>query len=198
MLKLVQKNLVLPFILASFMVFAIVIMAALFKRNDNITKYDKAEEYIHSEDYDKAIDILKDVKYEDSEILVVYLEARDLLSNEKYEEAIDKLVSIQDFRDSKEQIQFAKYNLAIQYFENKDYDMAKQLFKELNGYEDSKTYLEEIDKEQLVQITENIYNMACDLLEKEDYEKALENFNLILGYKDSEEKAEICKRYIRG
>lgn len=103
---------------------------------------------------------------------------------------------IEGFQDNKELNNLDKYNLAIQYFDNKEYDTAKQLFEELDYYEDSRAYLEEIEREQLVQLTGNTYNVACDLLKNKEYQKALENFNLILGYKDSTEKAETCKRFI--
>ena len=195
MFKSTQKR-IKVLLIATFLLFLAVIVFAFFVRNNNIAQYDKAKEYMNREDYDKAIDVLRNLKYEDSEILIIYLEAKILFDNKDYEGAISKLMDIEDFQDSKEQIQLAKYKLAIQYFENKDYDAAKQLFKDLNNYEDSKIYLERIDREQLVQLTENTYDLACNLLENKEYKMALENFSLILGYEDSEEKVEICKRYM--
>lgn len=196
MLKLTQKKFMLLLLIFISIIFIAVIIVAFSKRKDNINQYDKAREYINSADYDKAIDILKDIKYEDSEILTIYSEAKILIDNEDYEGAIDKLMAIEDFEDSKELIKTAEYNLAIHYFKNSDYDEAKQLFKKLDDYRDSKKYLEEIDKEQLIQLTVNTYNTACELFENKEYSKALENFNLILGYEDSNEKAEVCKRFI--
>lgn len=196
MIKLTYKKFILLFLLSILIIFISVITAAFFKRAYNIEQYNKAKEYINSEDYNKAIDILIDIKYEDSEILKIYSEAKMLIDDEEYESAIDKLTEIQDFEDSKEQIKYAEYNLAIQYFKERKYDDAKKLFNSLNDYEDSKRYLEEIDNEQLIQLTETTYNVACELLENKKYSKALEKFNLILGYKDSKENAEICKRFM--
>lgn len=183
-------------LLFALIIFSTVAIAAFFKRKDNISQYENARNYLDSSDYKKAIDILKDMKYEDSERLAIYSEAKILIENEDYETAIDKLMSIEDFEDSKEQIKFAEYNLAIRYLKNSDYDEAKQLFKKLDDYEESKQFLKEIDQAQLMQLTADTYNTACEVLENKEYYEALKSFNLILGYKDSNEKAEICKRFI--
>lgn len=196
MFKLTQKKFILLSLTLILIIFGAVIIIAFSKREDNINQYDKARQYINCADYEGAIEILKNLKYEDSEILIIYSEAKKLIDNEDYENAINKLMEIEDFEDSKEQIKFAEYNLAIQYFKSGDYDGAKQLLKKLDDYKDSKQYLEEIDKEQLIQLTEDTYGMACKLLNNKEYSKALEKFNLILGYKESNKKAEICKRFI--
>ncbi len=183
-------------LLVNLLFFTIIVFAAIVKRNDNITKYEIAQEYMYNEDYDKAYEIFKEIKFEDSDAYEIYSEAKLLLKNEQYIDAINKFYILGDFQDSQEQIQFAKYKLAIKLFEEGDYDAAKSIFIELENYEESSSYLETIEKEQLVQLTENMYNEASDLLENKEYEKALERFSLILGYEDSNEKAEICKRHI--
>lgn len=177
-------------------IFIIVIFAALIKRRNNMLKYDKVQKYMQTEDYDKAFRILKELKYEDSDALEIYAEGKLLLKNSQYIEAINKFSILGDFQDSKEQILLAKYELGIELLDENDYDAAKQIFLELGDYKESLFYIETIEKEQLVLLTENMYYGACSLFQDKDYEKALEKFNLILGYKDSNKKAEICKRHL--
>ncbi len=198
-MKIKRKRFILLFILfLLFLVFA-------FYEKDKIKKqYDSAIVCIENKQYTEAINKLRNLlDYKDGEQLMQqasdgkkYEESMILIQKKQYEDAITKLMEIPDFEDSKEQIQLAKYNLAIQYFDNKDYDTSKQLFNELNGYECSEKYLDEISREQLIQLTEHTYNKACNFLENKEYEKSLENFNLILGYEDSNKKAESCKRFI--
>lgn len=183
--------------------FVVVMTAGLIIGHSNENKYEMAKQYIESGYYNEAVSILNDLNYKDPEGLkekaqkgIIYLEACELLNNKQFEEAIERFEVIEDFEDSNDQIKEANYQLAIQYFDNKEYDRSKQLFKELSKYGDSETYLDMIDREQLMQLTESTYNIACDLLEKKDYVNALENFNLILGHKDSLEKAELCQRFV--
>ena len=46
----------------------------------------------------------------------------------KYVEAITKFEETENYKDSVEKIKEAKYQLAINHFENKDYENAKKLF----------------------------------------------------------------------
>ncbi len=195
MINSTLKRIVLM-LLTFFSLFATIIIAALIKRNDNIEEYNIAQNYIADEDYNKAYELFKDLDFEDSDLFEIYSEAKLLLKNKQYIDAIDRFSILGDFKDSEEQIQVAKYELAIELYENNEYDAAKQTFLELEDYKESLYYVEAIEKKQLLLLTENMYNEACDLLENKHYEKALDKFNLVLGYKDSNENAEICKRHI--
>lgn len=196
MFRMTRKRFLISFVSIIVIVFIATITIAFYKRSVNKEQYDTAKANIESENYDKAIEELNGLEFEDSDLLLKYTEAKKSIASKEYEAAIASLTELGDFRDSKDQIVLAEYGLAIQYFNDKQYDEAKQLFKKLGDYEDSENYLQKIDKQQLLELTDNTYNNACKLFENKKYKDALENFSLILGYKDSQEKSEICKRYL--
>ena len=67
--------------------------------------------------------------------------ATELINNNKYIESIEILSSMHGYKDSSYKILEAKYNLAIQYYQNGDYENAKPLFSELSDNFDSKIYI---------------------------------------------------------
>lgn len=173
--------------------------------NINERKYQLAQKYYDSEQYSEAKKLYSNLgRYKDSESLEkkaedyveidqIYNEAEKAYDAGEYKEAIENFENISGFRDSEQRAKEAKFKLAIQYFENEDYDASKQLFMELDGFDKIDEYLEEIDRKKVVQLTKAIYDKADDLFKADKYKEALENFNSILDYKDSQSKAKDCE-----
>lgn len=168
----------------------------------NEDKYNKALFYFNNNDYIKASELYSKLgRYRDSEALnnevKEYIIALEYYNNKNYEKALEIFQNISKLNINNNLILDVKYNLALQYCNDKDYEKSKQLFLELDDYEDSETYLDEIDKIIVVQLTEDVYIKACKSFENEDYEKALSYFKSIDGYKDSKKKAKECKKQIK-
>lgn len=123
--------------------------------------------------------------------LVAIKDADKLVDDGKYAEAIEAYEKIGD-RFESEKLQQAKYGLAIEYFEDENYYLAKELFTSLGNYEDSELYLAKIDNTDSAASTV-IYNEACTAYNDGDYTKALELFTTITDYKDSTDYVEKCK-----
>lgn len=76
------------------------------------------------------------------------------------------------------------YNLAVEFYENKEYDKAIEILEDLYNYKDSSTLIENIKKTK----NEEIYQKACNLLDNGYGEEALKLFQDLDGYKDSNSK----------
>lgn len=72
------------------------------------------------------------------------------------------------------------YNMAVKCFENKEYENARNGFKELDNYKDSKEQLVNVAAEQ-----ERTYDDALKLFKEDKYEEARESFIAVGDYKDS-------------
>jgi len=203
-----------------------IIGISIYLNNSNEKKYQKAQEYFDSEKFSEAQELFLELgEYKDSvdlgkkakecaqniaEKVKIYDEAQDDFSKGKYENALNKFESIADFNDSADKIKETKYKLAIQYYNNEDYDKSKKFFEELREYDnidfylkkllkDYKSidsYLDEIEIKKLNQLKEDIYKKACNLLDEKKYKEALEKFNSILDYSDSQKHADECKKFL--
>lgn len=171
------------------------------KLNAILTAYKKAEKLFEGGKYEDAITNFEEVEdFKDSKEKIKeakYRLAVQYFENKNYGKSKQLFEELKDFKDSKEKVKEAKYGLAVQYFKNKDYGKSKQLFKELKDYSESNSYLDEIDRIDVVQLTESIYEKACKSFDSGEYEEALKDFNSILQYNDSEDKAKDCKIYLK-
>lgn len=199
-----KKLLIWIWLVMAFM-FLIVLFTGLYRGSVNEKAYLLAEGYINSEQYSEAESILANLDFKDSDSLMeeartglIYQAVLDSLAKAAYEEIPEKLKEAEEFEDSektlklKEEIKEVLYLTATEKFKQGEYDVARQLFQVLNGYEDSDRYLADIDG-QLTKLTEKTYQTACNLMKEGKHRSAIENFNLISGYRDSAEKAETAE-----
>lgn len=193
----------LYFTLFSIVIFIVIsVLFAFSIQHMNEDKYNKALEYFNNKNYQKASELYSKLgRYKDSEVLnnevKKYIKALEYYKNFKYEKALEILQNISKLNVENNLILDIKYNLALEYYNNKDYEKAKQLFLELGDYEDSETYLNEINKTIAGPLAEGVYINACNYLKNQNYEKALDYFESIKGYKDSTERAKECKVQIK-
>lgn len=95
-----------------------------------------------------------------------YKEALSIADSGNYEQAISKLNELKDnYKDKDEKIQEIKYLLGNEHIENKEYDLAIQIFEELNEYKDSKIHL-----------LDCYYNKGIEEYEKGYFEKSKNYF----------------------
>lgn len=78
----------------------------------------------------------------------------------------------------------SNYNLAVEFYENKEYDKAIEILEDLYNFKDSSTLIENIKKTK----NEEIYQKACELVDAENEDDAIELFKSLNDYKDSSEK----------
>ena len=97
-----------------------------------------------------------------------YNTALALKESGSYEEAVDVFKKIEDYKDSKEQIQECEYALAVNLKNEHDYN-AINIFKELRNYKDSEQLMMQLEDEQTISNAEK-------LLQNKDYEAALEEY----------------------
>ncbi len=178
-------------------------------QNYNEIKYQLADELLDKEEYIEAKDIYSKLgNYKDSELLYSetdtlailkenYILADSLLKEGKYVEAITKFEETENYKDSVEKIKEAKYQLAINHFENKDYENAKKLFIESGNYLDSKFYLAQIDIQTLEQSQEIIYQKASFYYEAKNYKDASNLYETIIDYKDSNNLYINCQKQLK-
>lgn len=200
------RGLVIFILLSSLILFTIYLFYHAFRQRVIYdTQYCEAKKLYEENNYDEAIEILKTLQdYNNgAELLNVvetekeYSEAVELLNNGKYNQAIEKFSKIKDFEDSNEKIDEAKYKLALEYYNRKDYASAKKIFVELDDYLESEIYLAQIEIINIEQSKKIIYKEACENFENKYYEKALELFENIADYEDSLEKIEESKKLIK-
>lgn len=178
---------------------------AFYQREVYANRYDMAQELIAEEKYEESLSLLdKLIDYKDSDELkkkaekgIIYLDATKLLNNKKYEEAIEKFEQIKGFKDSTDKIKEATYKLALEYYENKEYDSSRKLFAELEEYKDSEFYLAQIDLKNLEKSKKVIYEKANSHLKTENYAEALDLFKTIVDYKDSKQLMQECKSQMK-
>lgn len=129
---------------------------------------------------------------------VRYSDAYGCTDTEGYESAITSFSDISQPKDSYEKSRKAKYNLAIEYYNVKDYDKARRLFTELGDYRDSGLYLARITIATIESSESVIYDNACSKFYSHEYAEALELFKLISNYDDSADFITECELQIKG
>ena len=113
-----------------------------------------------------------------------YNEAMNQKSLGNYNEAIILLTDL-DAEKYSEEIIDCKYGLANDYFGKKEYDKAKDSFKEISEYKDSSE-----------KINECVYIKAVDLENNYKYKEALELYSEIVSYKDSSDRKQQCEKQL--
>lgn len=186
------------------------VLIGLGCRYNNMEKYKKAKEFYSVKEYSKAIDLLDDVgDFEDAYQLrvdawrnIVFEEGEGLLEEKQYDEAIKKYQIVIDNSycndelktKSEQNIQEIKYLLATKFFNEEQYDKARSLFEELNGYEESDIYIARILTKQEDDNKQKLYDKAISLMNEEKYEDAQELFAEIKDFRDSSEKIQECQK----
>lgn len=199
-----SKNNKIVFFIISLIFLVSATIAAFLMQNYNKYRYQQAHILFEKEKYEQAEIIylelgnyrdsneLKDEMANYTEKLQTYNEANILLNENKYDEAIVAFEKIKDYKDSSEKIEDAKYNLGIEYYENKDYENAKKIFIELDDYLNSEFYLAQIEVKLITQYQEILYQKAFSLYVDENFTEAIELFETISDYKDSNELLNKC------
>lgn len=116
-----------------------------------------------------------------------YQQAVNFKNSFQYEEACNLFDSLDDFKDSKNQLKNTKalmkkdkqYKKAIQLYQNKQYKKAIYIFQKTNNYKDSRKYL-----------TETIYLYATNQFKKKEYIAAQKYFLQIPNFRDANEYLE--------
>lgn len=137
-------------------------------------EYQMALSFIESEEYEKAIDMLKNPlvnKYKDSQEQKNFCEyqiATKHYNNKEYAYAIEKLTVLaeEDYKDSSDVLVKAKYELGKKYLDEKSYEEALDLLKSIE-YKDSAELVEAVENNpySLKKFIER-YNSMADQIEK--------------------------------
>ena len=166
---------------------------------------------IPSGNYNKAVDLMNDGKYEDAisafealdgykdsieqienckvAILNEKLEnALKLLDEKKYDEAYAILASLGTYANASNEISKSKYDRAIVLYNQSEYDSAILLFSQILNYEDSKDYIEKCNYAK----KDIVYNNAIAKYEAQNYEDAKELFSSIIGHRDASQYVTNC------
>lgn len=144
--------------------------------------------------------------------LRIYNKATQQMDSGDYDNAIQTFTSIQDYKDSSQQINECYYQKALNYINEKDYTEANKIFRQIPDYEKTQDGINECNYQQALDFINELkykdairilkdldykdssdilvdtqYTLACDLLEREQYLDAIDIFKSIT-YKDSAEK----------
>lgn len=119
--------------------------------------------------------------------------------NKLYNEAISIFESINEFKDSENQINLCKiaineniYNEAQNFIERQYYAAAISKLETIIDYKDSK----ELIYDCKYNIKEISYKLAKKMINDKQYSAAIDELNKILDYKDSADLIEVCKTMI--
>ncbi len=127
-----------------------------------------------SGEFAKAIEEYAGIGGMEADITATYDEwVTTLVENHDYEGAMD-MINNAELTFSDETVNYVKYNMGKQLYDEKYYEEAAVFFEKTAGYEDS---------EQLFK--DSYYQYALAKLQSSDYDAALEKFLLIEGYKDT-------------
>ena len=178
----------------------IFLLYAFYQRSVIIKQYEHAKELLESNNYNEAIDLLETLQdYKDGSQLLAnalnekkYSEGIELLKEKKFNQAIDLFMQIENFKDSSQKIVEAKYNIAVEYYNNNDYDNAKKIFIELGSYLESDFYLAQIDIKTLEQSQKTIFKKATSYYNEKKSVEAIELWNSIIDYGDSRHMINEC------
>lgn len=131
--------------------------ATLFRElgtyNDSTVRYEdsiveQARGEYKDENYEKAIDLLKDISSEQSTELVslCYFQlGNQMYDEESYEEAVSYYEQSEE-EEAAEKIEECNYQNAIQEYEAGNYKEAKELFEAIDPYEDSGEYISDCNR----------------------------------------------------
>ncbi|NMD38661.1 MAG: tetratricopeptide repeat protein [Christensenellaceae bacterium] len=108
-----------------------------------------------------------------------------LNTEESLKEALDGLIPLGDYSNSKELVMEARYNLGDIYINEKRYDEAIAIFSDISTYGDSKVKLNAAN-----------YGKGESLLNAGEYSDAYEIFDSLSNYSDSNDKAIECLYYM--
>jgi len=114
-----------------------------------------------------------------------YNRAVDLVKNNEHNDAIELLEELQSYNDSVDLIKEAKYENGKTLYDNKKYDVALEIFKDID-YKDSKELADKCN----IMIT---FTNARQLYKNGEYKSALDIFNTI-DNEDSRTYAKWCEK----
>lgn len=133
-------------------------------------KYEKAEEFVKSEDYDSAIEIYSELgDYKDSEkklYEVYYVKANACFEAGKYDDALAIYEIVSKKQNVEQEIYNCKNGKAINLFEEGKYEEARSLFTEISNEE----YITKIDAIYLEQKKENGKKQLEELVDVTAYQ----------------------------
>lgn len=134
------------------------------------------------------------------------------INSGNYQTGIDILSTLGDYKDSIDWIDYAQkgliYKDAVNLFDNQEYELAEDKFRQLGEFLDSESYAdsafklaeekrlkekEEELKEEETRLREECYESAYAFYQEGKYKKALELFDGLSGYNDAEEMSSKCK-----
>ena len=122
-----------------------------------------------------------------------YKKAVEYYNSQKYTEALEifgKIVGKKS--DAKSYITKTKYEIAKNYFNDGNYEKAITSFEELNGFEDSKEYIEKSEEGIKENEKAEKYKEATELISSGEYDEALKTLKYIIGYKDTDSLKKDC------
>ncbi len=135
-----------------------------------------------SGEFAKAVEEYADMGGMDAEIKATYDEwARSLVDNKDYQAAMD-MINNTELPFSDDTINYVKYNMGKNLYDEKYFEEAAVLFEKISGYEDADSMLKE-----------SYYQYALLKLQSSDYDAALEKFLLIEDYKDVKSRIKSVK-----
>ena len=110
-----------------------------------------------------------------------YNNAIKLKESGEYDQAIIVFEELNDYKDSKEQVNDCTYETAIELKENGKYEDAITIFKEIENYKDSKNQIKDCE----TMIKDIKYDNAIVLKKAGKFDEAITAFEEIENYKDS-------------
>ena len=156
--------------------------------------YTDAVNMMNRGDFDNAIAKFEKMNgYADSEELrkqCIYNKATNYFYRGSMAPAADLFSTIKGFKDSDQKYIESKMGLAAGYMEDKEFENAFNVYKELG--------LNEKDSEEMKKCVTQIYYLGLEKLNKNHPDKALVYFQLIPGFKKSDENAKECKYRLAG
>ena len=152
----------------------------------------EAEVARKNEIYDRAISLFNSAKYAQAKREFLSISPfKDSASYAlKCDEKIKQITEEQRARELEE-----KYQKAVNYYENKHYDIALSTFQSISDYKDSKKYIEKLKLEKQELERKNQYDYAVKLYKEENYLEAKPKFALLadLGYGDAYHYVDQCR-----
>lgn len=159
----------------------LIFIAVLYNPILKYINYQNAVIQMKNDEYDKAIEILKNINNVKSNDMIaecMYLKAIKKLENKKYDDAVEIFVQLGNYKDASELIRECQYQKAGEYFLSKDYKKAADIYLSLKDYTDS-----------LVKAINSIYHLAELKYENQNYYEAIkildENADLLNEYEEA-------------
>lgn len=135
-------------------------------------KYDEALSLFEAGSYEEAQQKFSELgDYEDSQQLVIYIDAETLYEAESYEEALEKFSELGDYKDSLQMAEICKdlqekakkYEEAKALFDEGEEAKAYPLFLELNDYLDSSEMLDKCAYNSAIEMVQSHYALGLYL-----------------------------------